>query len=348
MATATSVVVALGLAAVLSASQAQASRSLTPATSPFMRVCGLQFCLGSQVFYPYGATFYQSTGQAGIDNPAGAVTLALSQHLNTIRLVNFLSHDGSPASAPYDAATWSRVDRFVADAEAAKIKILLDLSDYKAELWNACIDPYRANWAHFLAFVAHRSNTVTGLRYARDPGIVMVSFTGEPLPVGVHSFIDAAGGLCTLSYSTSELTSFYARVEAKWRSLDRNHLRVAGGMSNVDLPNSGIDWQAIFANKANSACAWKTYGGMFTWLPTGAQYCQGVLHKPWFNDEWGYTQAAGDSARASSFAGQFANNAAFGAAGNFYWNANYLAAPTTYDVGPQTPLTQAVVVGNAP
>ena len=313
-----------------------------------MRVCGLQFCIGQQAFYPYGATFYESTGQAGVDDPAGAIALAQSQHLNTIRVVDFLSHDGDPATAPYSSATWAGVDTFIADAEAANIKVLLDLSDYKAELWNACVDPYVSNWNRYLTFVARRVNTVTGVRYSRDPGIILVTFSGEPLPVGSHTFIDAAGASCTISYTSSQLTSFYSKVERRWRALDRHHLRSAGGLSNVDLPNSGIDWQSIFGNNANSVCAWKTYGDMFNWLPTGAQYCQDVLHKPWFNDEWGYTQASGDSARASSFTSQFANNAANGAAGNFYWNANYLVSPTTYDVGPQTPLTQAAVVNNAP
>jgi Cellulase (glycosyl hydrolase family 5) len=312
---------------------------VTRSTGPFMRVCGLQFCIGGKAFYPYGATFYQSTGQAGISQ---------SQHLNTIRLANFLDHDGDPATAPYDPTAWAEVDTFIATARSANIKILLDLSDYGAELWNSCTNPYTASWVKYLSFVAHRMNTVTGARYKADPEIVMVSFTGEPLPVGSHTFTDSTGGSCTITDTTAELTHFYAQVEGKWRSLDRHHLRVAGGLSNVDLPNSGIDWQAIFGNKANSVCAWKTYGGMINWLPTGAQYCRNVLHKPWFNDEWGYTQAMGDSARASSFSNQFANNSANGGAGNFYWNANYLVSPTTYDVGPGTPLTQAAVVSNAP
>jgi hypothetical protein len=313
-----------------------------------MRVCGVQFCIGPGVFYPYGATFYQSTAQAGITNPSGAISLARSQHLNTIRLVNFLSHNGDPASAAYDATKWRQADAFVADARAAGIKVLLDLSDYKAELWNNCRDPYTANWARYLAFVAHRVNSVTGVRYGADPEIVMVTFTGEPLPVGSHTFTDAAGRSCTIRYTSAELTHFYARVERKWTFMDHNHLTAAGGLSNVDRPNSGIDWHAIFGNRHNSVCAWKTYGDMLTWVGTGAQYCQNVLHKPWFNDEWGYTQAMGDSARASSFTTQFQNNQRYGSAGNFYWNANYKIDPTTYDVGPGTPLTNAVVANNAP
>jgi hypothetical protein len=324
------------------------SSGASAASIPFMRVCGIQFCLGSSVFYPYGATTYQSTTEAGIDNPAGAISLARSQHLNTIRLVNFLDHNGSPGSAPYNLATWAKVDRFIGDAEFSNIRILLDLSDYKAELWNACSDPYTHSWTKFLTFVAHRVNTVTGSTYQSDPEIILVTFTGEPLPVGAHTFTRSNGKTCTISYSSAQLTKFYATVEGTWKSLDPNHLTAAGGLSNVDLPNSGIDWQSIFSNPANDVCAFKTYGGMFSWLPTGASYCRNVLHKPWFDDEWGFTQAMGDKDRSLYFKAEFANNLANGAAGNFYWNANYLVTPTSYDVGPGTPLTQAAVVANAP
>ena len=340
-------VVAVALSCVVSATQAQ-GRLRPQTTSPYMRVCGLEFCIGSSAFYPYGATMYESTKQAGITNPSGSIALARSQHLNTIRLANFLDHDGNPATAPYDPASWRQVDIFVADAEAAGIRVLLDLSDYKAELWNACINPYTARWTRYLSFVAKRVSTVTHLQYRADPGIVMVSFTGEPLPVGSHTFTDEAGRPCTISYTSSTLTDFYAHAERTWQRMDHHHLTTAGGLSYVDQPNSGINWQAIFANRHNSVCAWKTYGNMVNWVATGASYCRRVLHKPWFNDEWGYLQSVGDSARATAFEAQFQNNLRNGAAGNFYWNANYELASTTYDVGPQTPATQAVVIGNAP
>ena len=161
-----------------SSAQPDPSRS----ASAYMHVCGTQFCIGRSVFYPYGATFYQSTDMAGIDNPSGAVNLALKQHLNTIRLVNFLDLDGDPAVAPFQKATWDKVDTFIADAEAAHLKILLDLSDYRNELWNNCSNPYTANWTKYLDFVARRTNSVTHEKYASDPGIVLVTFAGEPLP----------------------------------------------------------------------------------------------------------------------------------------------------------------------
>ena len=353
-------VITAALAIAVSTFAGESSGGATPthvrrlgAVSPYMHVCPppnqLQFCVGASTFYPYGATVYQSTSQAGIGNPAGAIALAQSQHLNTIRLVNFLNHDGDPRTAPFDPTAWAQADAFIADAETAGIRILLDLSDYRAELWNNCTDPYTASWAKYLAFVARRTNTVDGVAYRSDPGVVMVTFAGEPQPPGTYTFTDAAGAPCTLTYTTAQLTGFYARVETRWHQLDRHHLTAAGGLSNVDLANNGIDWQSIFGNRHNSACAWKTYGGMLSWVAgTGAPYCRGTLGKPWFNDEWGYLQSMGDGARASAFSTQFQANQLEGAAGNFFWNANYLVTPTTYDVNPQTPLTQAAVVANAP
>ena len=73
---------------------------------------------------------------------------------------------------------------------------------------------------------------------------------------------------------------------------------------------------------------------------------EGLLSLRGVNHEWGFTQSMGDSAQF--FEAELANNRSHGAAGNFYWNANYLLDPTTYDVGPGTPLVQAAVVANAP
>lgn len=315
--------------------------------SPFMSSCGTQFCIGGAVFYPYGATFYESTKQAGIDNPTGEIALAKSEGLNTIRVVDFLDHNGDPSVAPYSSQQWNKVDAVIADGRAAGIRVLLDVSDYKAELWNSCINPYTADWTKYLGFVANHKNSVTGQVYSSDPEIVLVTFTGEPLPVGTHSFTDRFGAACSISYTTQQLTRFYAQVEQTWKTLDPNHLIAAGGLGYVNEANSGIDWKSIFGNADNDVCAWKTYGGMLAWLPTGATYCASVLHKPWFNDEWGYTQAVGDAQRAALFTSQFQSNAANGAAGNFFWNASYLVNPATYDVSPLTPLTEAAVLAHA-
>ncbi len=316
----------------------QAPVPVPPAGTQFMRVCGVQFCFGSTPFYPYGATFYRSSPLSGIDNPRGAVGLAQLEGLNTMRVVNFYNPtSGDPAVTPFSSAVWDQVDTLIADAQAAGIRVVLDLADYRNILMDHCINPYTYDWSAFESFVAHRVNHVTGRVYADDPEIVMVSFSGEPLPVGQHGCI---------SYTTQNLTDYFHAVTRTWKSFDHNHLVTSGGLGYLNF-NSGIDWQAIDADPNTDVCAFKTYGGMMQWVHVGAAYCTGTLHKPWFNDEWGYQQSMGDLAMSNAFSAQFANNTANGAAANFFWNAGYQVASTTYDVGPQTPLTMAVVRANA-
>ena len=305
-----------------------------PPGTQFMRVCGTQFCFGDTAFYPYGATFYRSSPLSGIDNPHGAVALAQLEGLNTMRVVNFYNPtSGDPAVTPFSSTVWDPVDTLIADAQAAGIRVVLDLADYRNILMDHCVNPYTYDWTAFESFVAHRVNHVTGRTYANDPEIAMVSFSGEPLPVGTHGCI---------SYTTQDLTDYFHSVTRIWKSLDRNHVITSGGLGYLNF-NSGIDWQAIDADPNADVCAFKTYGGMLPWVHVGASYCLNTLHKPWFDDEWGYLQSGGDIATAAAFAAQFANNDANGAAADFFWNAGYQVAPTTYDVGPQTPLTMAVV-----
>jgi endo-1,4-beta-mannosidase len=303
-----------------------------------MRVCGLQFCYGSTAFYPFGATFYRSSPLSGIDNPAGAVALAQLEGLNTIRIVNFYNPtSGDPTVTPFSNVVWDGVDTLIADAQAGGIKVVLDLADYRNILMDHCINPYTYDWTALETFVTHRVNHVTGRTYATDPEIAMVSFSGEPLPVGTHGCI---------SYTTQNLTDYFHSVTRIWKSMDPNHVVTSGGLGYLDF-NSGIDWQAIDADPNADACGFKTYGGILQWVHIGAAYCNGTLHKPWFDDEWGYQQSGGDPHVSSEFGAQFANNAANGAAANFFWNAGYQVAATTYDVGPQMPLTMAIVRRNA-
>jgi hypothetical protein len=309
-----------------------------PPSSGFLHTCGTRLCFGSNVFAMYGATVYGSTSKSGVDNPDGAVELALLEGFTTMRVVNFYNPTtGDPATTPFSDAVWSRVDTLIAKADAANLKVVLDLADYRNILLDHCINPYRADWTRFETFVAHRVNHVSGRVYGADPAIAMVSFAGEPEPVGTHGCI---------SYTAADLTTFFRTVTRTWKSLDRNHLTTSGGLGYLDF-TSGIDWHAITSDPNLDVCAFKTYGGMKAWLPAGASYCNGTLAKPWYNDEWGYQQSAGDAATAQAFQAQFDSNRANNAAGNFFWNAGYETAPGSYDVGPQTPLTLAVVRLNA-
>ena len=323
-----------------------------------------QFCLGSDVFYPYGASFYSSTSRSGvISNPSGAIALAVGLHLNTVRVGNWL--DGklepgyaTPLAQATSDASWRPVDTFIADAKTSGLRTWLDLSGFKDLLLNSCINPYTPSeysaWDAYVRFAAQRVNTVSGASYATDPEILWVGFSGEPYPPGAWGpGTNPAGWPATcsnaLTYSSANLTNFYANVEATWRAYS-NKLTMAGGLSYLDLSKNGIDYHSIFANRNNDICGFKTYGGMEAWLHNGVSYCANTLHRPSVNVEWGFKQSMGDAARASAFQGQFMNNASVGIAGNFFWNAGYLRRLTTYDVdnGVGTPLTSAVVVRNAP
>jgi hypothetical protein len=331
-----------------------------------LSICGggTSFCIGGRAFYPYGASFYSSTSSAGISsNPAGAVTLAQAQHLNTVRVVNWLSHNlqsqfPTALAQATSSQSWAPADAFVADAEHAGLRTWLDLSDFKNLLLNTCTNPYAASeysaWDTYVRFAAQRVNPLTGLSYGTDPGVLWVGFSGEPYPPGTWGpGVNPAGwpSACgnALSYSTADLTNFFANVETTWKQYSTK-LTMAGGIGYLNEANNGIDYQAIFANPDNDICGFKTYGGMESWLATGSSFCSRTVHKPSVNVEWGYQQGVGDAARAADFQAQFANNASGGIAGNFYWNAGYQDASTTFDVdnGGLAPLTYATIVRNAP
>ena len=335
-------------------------------SGPSVSICvgGTRFCVGGSVFIPYGASFYSSTARAGIQSdPAGAVALARTQHLNTVRVVNWLSHNlQAQYSTPLAQATsdqfWTVADTFVADAEHAGLHAWLDLSDFKNLLLDTCTDPYAAPqypaWDAYVRFAAQRVNPRTGLAYGRDPDILWVGFSGEPYPPGTWGPGPNPAGwpaACpsALTYTTAELTAFFAHVEATWKRYSAT-LTMAGGLGYLNEANNGIDYRSIFANPDNDICGFKTYGGMEAWLATGTAFCATSLHKPSVNVEWGYQQTIGDAARAADFQAQFDNNAAAGIAANFYWNAGYQVSPTGYDVDDATlcPLTVATIIRNAP
>ena len=244
-----------------------------PSVSGSLSVCGggTSFCIGGKAFYPYGASFYSSTASAGIDsNPAGAVALAQAQHLNTVRVVNWLSHNLQPQylTALAQATStqyWSQADTFVADAERAGLHTWLDLSDFKNLLLDTCTNPYASSeygaWDAYVRFAAQRVNPLTGLSYGSDPDILWVGFSGEPYPPGTWGpGANPAGWPSTcpgaLSYSTADLTAFFAHVEATWKAYS-SKLTMAGGLGYLNEADNGIDYEAIFANPDNDICGFK-------------------------------------------------------------------------------------------
>jgi mannan endo-1,4-beta-mannosidase len=313
-------------------------------------VCGTALCAGGSTWSMYGATVYNPglvPYLSGIKDRNGTVALARQAHLNTIRVTNYLNVDGKPSTAPYSRSSWRRVDVMIAAAGVAGMHVDLGLSDYRQMLWNRCDDPYSANWSTFLSFVANRVNTVTHVAYKDDPTIAFVSLAGEPRPVGTYQYRSSTTGrLCTVTYSTAELTNFYASATAEWKSQGGSVLINTGGLSYLDF-SSGIDWKTIFSLPANAFCDIKTYGGMLAWAPTATAYCQSI-GKPVVVEEFGWTQGMGDAARAQSFATMYTKLRALHVAGMAFWNLGYQLAPTSYEVNPSTPDTFATVVANAP
>jgi len=314
-------------------------------------VCGTSLCAGGSTWTMYGSTVYNpglQPYQSGIKDPAGTVALAEQAHLNTIRITDFLDVNGNPATAPFDPTAWGEVDALIAAAGAAGLHVDLGLADYRAMLWNQCVDPYTADWSQFISFVANRVNTVTHVVYKDDPTIAFVSVAGEPLPVGTHQYTASTTGLpCTLAYSTSDLTGFYASTTSEWQQQDGTVLINSGGLGYLNESAAGIDWQSIFSLPTNAFCDIKTYGGMQAWAPAAASYCQSI-GKPVVVEEFGWQQQAGDAARAQLFATMFAQLRALHVAGTAFWNLGYQLGPTSYEVNPSTPETFATVVANAP
>lgn len=323
-------------------------------------VCGTALCVHGSPWSMYGSTIYNpglKPIQSGIKDPAGTVALVEQAHLNTIRITDFLNVTGSPTSAQFDPTQWGYVDAMISAAQQAGLHVDLELSDYRALLWNNCINPYTSgDWPGFISFVANRVNTVSNVVYKDDPTIALVSVAGEPLPVGTKTFTAKVGGqTCSLFYSTAELTAFYNRTLSDWENQGGTVMVNTGGLGYLNGTVSagqpfgygGIDWKSIFSLPSDPFCDIKTYGGMQAYAPTVASFCHSI-GKPIVDEEFGWTQGMSDTTRAQQYATMFAQLKTLGFAGEEFWNLGYQLAPTSYEVNPSTPLTFSQIIQNAP
>jgi hypothetical protein len=302
--------------------------SATP--GPYVYRCGTKLCQG-------GSTFAWNAASAltGPADPKAAVALATGAGLDVVRVVDFLDVTGNPTTAPYDATRWQRVDALIATAGAAGLRVELDLSTYRNLLAKHGINPYTYDWSKFVRFVTARKNTVSGRVYATDPTIAVVAFAGEVEP--------PAGSSNTLKVTTAQITSFFSRTMALWRSRDAYHLLTPGGLLQLDW-SSGIDWQAIMSLPSVDVCALHVYGlgDQTTTVPQVSKYCA-ALGKPWITEEFGYNQQDGDSLRATEFSQMYALQATYHSAGSGFWNLGPQVSGDTFDVNSGTPLTWSVV-----
>ena len=302
-----------------------------PPQTGSVTVCGRSLCQAGSPWYLHGASVL-----GGMDDPASTTGQARSAGLNTIRIVNFLEERGAPATAAYDEWYWARLDRLIADASANGLKVILDLSTYRNMLVNAGVNPYTHDWSAFVAFAANRRNSVTGMRYGDDPTIALVAIAGEIEPINTPDN--------RLGITTAQVTEFFVRTFAQWRSVDSVHPVTSGGLLHYGW-NSGIDWRAIFA--AADACSIHNYSpGDVAATPTVAAHCAS-LNKPWITEEFGWDTSLGDASRAASFQSIYDLNRAYGSAGVAFWNLGQQVQMPTYDVNETTPLTLDVVRRNA-
>lgn len=230
---------------------------------------------------------------------------------------------------------------------------------------SSCTDPYSAAdstaWQSFLAFVATRLNSVTGVAYKNDPTIAIVSFAGEPNPPNSGE---------PLKPTTQELTDFYARVFGQWKAYDSNHLVTSGGLLHIDWQalygsDSGIDFNAIWALPNEDVLSIHDYFGRFP--ATAANDTKAAIvaaaaqanDKPWITEEFGFLQQPADGAttyteadRGAWFRNVYAIQRNPGAgvpsAGVAFWNLGSEVAAGSHDVNPSTPATWAAVIDNAP
>ena len=352
------------------------SFAVSAATSlPLIVASGPSLTAGGQPFAFHGASIYGTSNPGGPNDPARIVALATNGGLNTLRIVNPFDERGLDGSAPFVESDWQRVDRLLARARGAGLRIVLDLSAFRNHLVNrdirvngwedAClpgadrspvdytaIDPYRAGleaeWEAFLDFVTNRVNTVNGVRYSNDSTIAVISIAGEPQP--------PASEECGKATSTAGLTDFFSRTLAYLATVDTNHLRSSGGLIHLDWQylygggGSGIDGAAIFAMPENTLPALHTYPPQYAGDGTPIDYqtpdmsaVAAANAKPWFTEEFGWTQSTGDATRAERYAWLYGEQATHGSSGALFWNLGLEVAGGSHDVNPSTPLAWAEV-----
>jgi len=303
-----------------------------PRATGSVSVCGRSLCAGGARWYLYGASIL-----GGMDDPATAISRASAAGLNTVRIVNFLDERGPVGSAEYSEWHWARLDRVIATAGGAGLKVILDLSTHRNLIANAGHNPYTHDWTPFLQFAANRRNTVTGLRYGDDPTIALIAVAGEVEPLNTPDN--------TLGITTSQVTSFFQKAFATWKQHDRLHPVSPGGLLHYGW-DSGIDWRAIFA--AADVCSIHNYSdGDISATPTVAAYCASI-GKPWITEEFGWERGIGDANRAARFQQMYSLQTTNGSAGVAFWNIGGQTSSPTFDVNTSTPLTLNVVIANAP
>jgi Cellulase (glycosyl hydrolase family 5) len=310
----------------------------------FVTTCGVSLCVNGSPWKPFGASI-----TAGVPIPTN-LALAAGAKLNTFRLVNYLHEDANDptlSTAPYDPTQWGIVDEYIAAAAQNNLRVVLDLSTFRNLAWNNCTGP-SYDWTSFLSWVAHRVNTASGRAYGKDPTIAMIALAGEYSAPKTYAFTANNGQPCTMTFSTSDVTSFFQRTLSEAHTEFPNQLVETGGLLYLDW-NSGIDWKTIMSDPNDQVCSLHVYssGDATATVPNVSSYCSS-LGKPWIDEEFGFPQTDGDSIRAVEFQGRYSLSLQYSAAGTLFWNLGPQVGANTFDVNQDTPATWSTVIANAP
>jgi hypothetical protein len=318
-----------------------------PSVEGFVQVCGTGLCLNGR---PYGP-IHAATTYGAFKDPAGVVTLAKEAGLGELELVNYsvIHHDLESQTAEN---TWLRVDRLVAEAKANGLRVILNFSGYGWSLNRAGIKGVTHNWGPFLSFVANRTNTVTGIRYAEEPAVLMLELWGEiPAP----NYGEPGRG------TTAETTEFFRRTLAQLHAAFPRHIGATGGFSHLNRESSGIDWRTIVSLPQSPLCQMEinSWNDRDITTPKFTQFCKD-LGKPWslaaFSSCEGTPHSLGDinhwatdSLMAAHHRDMYqvsrgAAPAAYPSVGAQFWNLrNDVARENLCSIGHQYPRTLAEV-----
>jgi hypothetical protein len=315
----------------------------------FVHVCGIRLCLDGKPFVVHGATAYGLYG-----DPSAAVALARAADVNVLELSEFDTRYHVLGDVE-SAATWDRVDRFIAAASRAHLHVILTLSEYGQSLAASGRAATTTDWGPYLRFIANRRNTVTGIRYRNDPTIAMVLLYGEiPAPRSGDSPIDG---------TTAQMTAFFRRSLREWHDAAPKILASTGGFSYLGEAGNGIDWKTITSDPHDATCDVEVNSSndLDVAVPELSSYCES-LDKPWFLAAWsaclgapsaGYDYFPTDAAMAAHALAMYAlagggPPAAMPAVGSDFWTlAGGPASDGTCSLGPGFPLTLAVVQSTA-
>ena len=133
---------------------------------------------------------------------------------------------------------------------------------------------------------------------------------------------------------TADLTDFYTRTLGYLASIDSNHLRSTVGPIH-------LDWQHLYGGgrvghrrgrrdlrpPANTLPALHTYPPQYAGDGSPIDYqtpdmapVAAANAKPWFTEEFGWTQSVGDATRADYYGWLYDEQATYGSSGALFWN----------------------------